>query len=68
MGVPDGKNSILDLVSRAKETWPEWEGEQPLLLLEQDGGAWRGVVKDRAGVALTVLFDETIGLRNAASA
>jgi CRISPR-associated endonuclease/helicase Cas3 len=68
VGVPDVKGAIVDLVGRAKEAWPEWEREQPLLLLEQDGEIWRGVVMDRPGVAQTVLYDERIGLRIVSSA
>jgi CRISPR-associated endonuclease/helicase Cas3 len=63
VGVPDGNETTVELVRQVKEIWPEWEREQPLLLLEQNGGIWRGDVVDRASVTQTAVYHKAIGLQ-----
>ncbi len=67
-GVPAPKGEIANLIADATATWPEWEQEQPLLLLEPDGNGWRGTVTDLDGVQKPVSYDTRIGLRISAPA
>lgn len=62
-GVPDGDAAHARLVAAAKETWPKWERECPLLVLEPDGEAWRGYVSKDGQGAQPVLYDASVGLR-----
>jgi CRISPR-associated endonuclease/helicase Cas3 len=51
-GVPEGDAAHARLVAAAKEAWPKWEQERPVLVLDRDGDAWRGrVTKDGAETA-----------------
>lgn len=42
-GVPAPAGALAALVEAAKAQWSPWERDQPLLVLEPDGEAWRGI-------------------------
>lgn len=50
------------LIDVAKADWPEWEREQPLLVLEPEREGWRGVVALGDAEKL-VVYDRVMGLR-----
>jgi CRISPR-associated endonuclease/helicase Cas3 len=62
-GVPIPKGELAKQIAAAKATWPEWEQDQPLLLLDRDGDSWRAVVVDKDDVEKPVTYDKRIGLR-----
>lgn len=65
-GVPEAADKLADEISVAKEAWPKWEREEPLLLLELGaGGVWRGRVLDKDNAECEVLYDATLGWRMA---
>ena len=62
-GVPDADAAHMRMVAAAKEKWPEWERERPLLVLAPDGDVWRGCVSKDGQADHQVLYDPVIGLR-----
>lgn len=63
-GVPDATGGLAREIEAAKASWPKWEQEQPLLLLDQgDDGVWRGRVLTSDKGERDVLYDHTIGWR-----
>lgn len=65
-GVPAPDKKQARHVQEAKDRWPEWERDMPLLVLEPDGVAWRGLVASSNSVQ-TAIYDRRIGLRLASS-
>jgi len=64
-GVPPPAGQMEARIAEAKECWPQWERQVPLLVLEQepgDGDTWRGVVSHGEAHHL-VSYDRSIGLR-----
>ncbi|MCL4768541.1 MAG: CRISPR-associated helicase Cas3' [Hyphomicrobiaceae bacterium] len=61
-GVPVGDAAHERMVAAAKETWPKWEQERPLLVLDHDGEAWRGWVSKDGQAHQQVLYDASVGL------
>lgn len=61
-GVPRPDQSLAAKIDEAKQAWPKWEQDMPLLLLERDGGIWRGKVA-LADSVVPVLYDKDFGLR-----
>lgn len=62
-GVPEAIGTLGREIEAAKASWPKWERDQPLLLLEQqDDGVWCGRVTSDKGERI-VLYDNTIGWR-----
>ena len=66
-GVPDPSPALAPLVATAKASWPEWEREQPLLVLERKGDGWTGVTRRTDGQATPMLYDRRLGFRLAAT-
>ncbi len=63
VGVPEPDGARAKLIAHAKADWPEWEQEQSLLVVEQQGDAWSGIVVDKKLQALNVDYSTTLGLR-----
>jgi CRISPR-associated endonuclease/helicase Cas3 len=60
-GVPNRDEAHARRVAAAKERWPKWERERPLLVLEPDGEAWRGcATKD--GIEILAEYHSRLGL------
>ena len=67
-GVPPVTGSIAREIAVAKEAWPAWEQNEPLLLLEParddpSGNHWRGRVVDKDNREREVLYDNQVGFR-----
>jgi CRISPR-associated endonuclease/helicase Cas3 len=62
-GVPETQANLNTLVQEAKMEWPEWERNQPLLLLKPDGSLWTGTLSKLGGPDRTVVYDRHFGLR-----
>ena len=62
-GVPEPNAAQAALVAAAKADWSEWEREQPLLILDPDGDAWRGVVSKTGDGDKRARYDRSVGLR-----
>lgn len=63
-GVPEATGELAREIEAAKASWPKWEQEQPLLLLDQrDDGVCRGRVLTSDKGERDVLYDHTIGWR-----
>jgi len=62
-GVPEPDREMALLVKAAKDNWPEWEKEQPLLVLEPDGGKWGGIVTKEGDGDKRVSYQKHLGLR-----
>jgi len=61
-GVPPDRDRAK-LVENAKATWPNWEQDTPLLILERRGDGWWGLVsKEREGTK-PAHYDQVLGLR-----
>ena len=64
VGVPEHDAATEAMIEKAKASWPEWERDQPLLLLTGDAQAAEGVVMERTGQARPVVYGRTSpGLR-----
>lgn len=63
-GVPVATGGLGKEIEAAKASWPKWEQEQPLLLLDPcDDGVWRGRVVAGDKGEREVLYDHAIGWR-----
>lgn len=63
-GVPRHDRDVEAMIARAKASWPEWEREQPLLLLSGDPEAASGIILDESGKSHPVIYGRTAtGLR-----
>lgn len=67
-GVPPVTGSLAREIAAAKEAWPAWEQDEPLLLLEParddpGGNLWHGRVVDKDNREREVLYDDRMGLR-----
>lgn len=62
-GVPAGDAAHEKLIAEAKALWPDWEREQPLLVLEADGEAWQGAISAKDGSIKSVHYHVESGLR-----
>ena len=63
-GVPEATGGLAREIEAAKASWPKWEQEQPLLLLDpRDDGGWHGRVVTHDKGERDVLYDHTIGWR-----
>jgi CRISPR-associated endonuclease/helicase Cas3 len=61
-GVPKPDTSTGTLIKAAKDIWPKWELDMPLLVLNPDGQQWRGVAK--LGLKdVPMIYDRRFGLR-----
>ena len=60
-GVPAGNAVHERMVAAAKEAWPQWEQERPLVVLEPDGDAWRGYVS-KDGTEVAAEYHARLGL------
>lgn len=62
-GVPTPDPGVARLIEVAKASWPEWEREQPLLVLEQSpDNHWFGRVSKPGDDALRVRYEFVVGL------
>ena len=59
--VPEQPTALAREIEEAKADWSEWERDQPLLLLEPDGAAWRGVVIGKDNREVGVSYDRCLG-------
>ena len=62
-GVPEPDCERAHLIKTAKASWPDWEQDMPLLVLEQDGAGWKGVVDKLGEGEKAVVYDHRIGFR-----
>ena len=67
-GVPPVTGSLAREIAAAKEAWPAWEQDEPLLLLEParhdpSGNLWHGRVVDKDNREREVLYDKAVGFR-----
>lgn len=56
IGVPKLDAATEAMIAAVKETWPEWEREQPLLVLAGDVEAAEGSVQDDSGASHPVVY------------
>jgi CRISPR-associated endonuclease/helicase Cas3 len=61
-GVPTSDPAREKLMAQVKTSWPKWEHDIPLLVLEPDGDMWRADVKLGATI-VPVVYDTKTGLR-----
>jgi CRISPR-associated endonuclease/helicase Cas3 len=61
-GVPTPDAATEAMIARAKADWPEWEQEQPLLVLRGAGGRFIGSVIGRRGGQLDAHYVQDMGL------
>ncbi|MFM9938437.1 MAG: hypothetical protein ACKVP7_02945 [Hyphomicrobiaceae bacterium] len=62
-GVPEPDAARAALMATAKADWPEWEREQPLLVLDPDREVWRGIVSKTGDGEKQVGYDRRVGFR-----
>lgn len=61
-GVPEPRGTLAEEIVAAKEDWPIWQREEPLLLLDEgEGGVWRGRVLAQDKGEREVLYGATLG-------
>ncbi len=63
VGVLEPDATLAKLITLAKADWPEWEQDQPLLLVEKQNDTWCGQVIDRDKNNRSALYTPEIGLR-----
>ena len=62
-GVPEPVGRRARMIKGAKASWPAWEREMPLLLLQEGPeGEWRGSVVDRTGKEGIAIYRSSEGL------
>ena len=61
-GVPAPDTARTASIAAAKANWPEWERHLPLLVLEPDGEAWRGMVERGVEAQLSIRYHKREGL------
>lgn len=59
---PVDEPDIAAAIASAKQIWPKWERDMPLLILKPSDKQWRGVVS-RAGKERAVVYDTVQGFR-----
>lgn len=62
-GIPSPAPAVRAQIEDAKQDWPKWERDLPLLVLEPDGEGWRGVVLKNGEGEKVVLYDNNVGLQ-----
>jgi CRISPR-associated endonuclease/helicase Cas3 len=62
-GVPLGEVGRERLIGDAKASWPEWERDLPLLVLEPNGTGWRGFVSGVGEDVKPVIYSARVGLK-----
>jgi CRISPR-associated endonuclease/helicase Cas3 len=58
----DSDAPIATVVAAAKARWPEPERIVPLIALQKEGSAWRGLGRNSSGQAVQVEYSSNIGL------
>jgi len=62
-GIPSPTGELASIIDRAKTAWPEWEHDQPLLVLSENGGRQEGIVLAGDKSTQMVVYDPQLGLR-----
>jgi CRISPR-associated endonuclease/helicase Cas3 len=62
-GVGEPMHGRARMIEIAKSEWPEWDRDLPLLILEERGDCWCGVISKQGGDDRPVLYNSRIGLR-----
>ena len=62
-GVPPADAATELAISGAKEYWPKWDRDMPIIVLTKSGSVWTGIVTKDGIRPINVRYDKASGFR-----